>query len=163
MLGRVFGINDDVVKVCRPVKAIKEWQQPQTVKDVRALLGSANYYRWLIPHYSDNVSPLTDLTRTKNNVGKGIEWGSEQEAAFQWIKDRFITDVAVTQFRSGWPTILETDAWAYAYASVISQRNPETGDVRPVVFHSGKFKDAEKRWPIRDKELYAIVNAFDEF
>ena len=32
-----------------------------------------------------------------------------------------------------------------------------------MVFHSGKFKDAEKRWPIRDKELYAIVNVFDEF
>ena len=35
--------------------------------------------------------------------------------------------------------------------------------MRPVVFHSGKFKDAEKRWPIRDKELYAIVNAFEEY
>ena len=65
--------------------------------------------------------------------------------------------------RYGWPTILESDASAYAYASVISQRNPETGEVRPVVFHSSKFKDAEKRWPIRDKELYAIVNAFNEF
>ena len=57
----------------KKVKAIKEWQQLQTVKDVRALLGLANYYRWLIPHYSDNVSLLTDLTRTKNKVGKGIE------------------------------------------------------------------------------------------
>ncbi len=30
-------------------------------------------------------------------------------------------------------------------------------------FHCGKFKDAENRWPIRDKELYAIVNAFEEY
>ena len=32
-----------------------------------------------------------------------------------------------------------------------------------MVFHSRKFKNAAKRWPIRDKELYAIVNAFEEY
>ena len=32
-----------------------------------------------------------------------------------------------------------------------------------MVFHSGKFKDAEKRWLIRDKELYTIVNAFEDY
>ena len=32
-----------------------------------------------------------------------------------------------------------------------------------MVFYSGKFKDAEKRWSIHDKELYAIVNAFEEY
>ena len=145
----------------RKVQAMKRWKTPTTVKDVRALLGSANYYRWQIPHYSDNVAPLTDLTKTMS--GGGCQWGPNEERAFQWIRDSFLNDVLVTQFQYGWPTVLETDASAYAYALVISQQNLHTDKIQPVVFHSGKFKDAEKRWPIRDKELYAFVNAFDEF
>ena len=66
----------------KKVKPIKEWQQPQTVNDVRTLLGSANYYPWLIPQYSDNGSPLSDLKCTKNKVGKVIQWGTKQETPF---------------------------------------------------------------------------------
>ena len=95
----------------KKVQAMKDWEVPKTVKDVRALLGSANYYRWLLPHYSDNVSPLTDLTKTKTRGG--FQCGATQQSAFEWLKNHFLTDVLVTQFRHGWPTILETDTSPY--------------------------------------------------
>ena len=49
-LGFVVKAGEGIAIDERKVKAIKEWQQPQTVEDVRALLGSANYYTT----YTDN-------------------------------------------------------------------------------------------------------------
>ena len=94
----------------KKVQAIKDCKVPRTVKDVRALLGSANYHRWLLTHDSHNVFPLTDLTKTK--TGGGFQWGTTQQQALEWLKNNFITDIPITQFQHGWLTILETDASA---------------------------------------------------
>jgi hypothetical protein len=45
------------------VKTTKEWPIPQNVKDVRAFLGYANFYRQFIRNYSGICRPLTDLTK----------------------------------------------------------------------------------------------------
>ena len=61
------------------VRAVRNWERPQTVKDVRSFLGFANYYRRFVPRYAEVAAPLTYLTK------KDIEmtWGPPQQQAFQ--------------------------------------------------------------------------------
>nr|XP_025678924.1 uncharacterized protein LOC112778859 [Arachis hypogaea] len=69
------------------VKAIKEWEPPNKVSELRSFLGLANYYRRFIKGYSAKVAPLTDLL--KNN--HSWEWSKECQKAFDELK------VAITE------------------------------------------------------------------
>jgi hypothetical protein len=121
-------------------------------------LGLTNFYGSFFPHYSDICSPLTTLT------GKDVPfvWSSECERAFTRRKELLRNDVFLAAFDWDKPVYLETDASNVAYAGVITQDGPD-GIRRPVVMYSHKFRDHEKNWPIHDKELYAIVYAFDRY
>jgi hypothetical protein len=44
------------------IQTIRDWPEPQKVKDVQSFLGFANFYRRFIYNYSDIVVPLTRLT-----------------------------------------------------------------------------------------------------
>lgn len=57
-------------------------------------------------------------------------------------------------------TVLETDASDYVTAAILSQYD-DTGLLRPVAFMSKKMLPAECNYEIFDKELLAIVNAFE--
>ena len=57
------------------VKAVVEWPQPSSVKDVRSFLGLASFYRRFIKSFSQKASALTDLTKAGNNW----TWGDREE------------------------------------------------------------------------------------
>ncbi len=44
-------------------EAMEKWPTPINVKDVRAFLGLASYYRRYIPGFSTVAAPMTNLTR----------------------------------------------------------------------------------------------------
>jgi hypothetical protein len=131
------------------LEAIREWDAPKNVREVRSFLGLTNFYGAFIPHYSDICSPMTALT------GKGVsfEWTSECPRAFDELKKLLRSDVFLAAHDWDKPAYLETDASNVAYAGVISQDGPD-GIRRPVVMFSHKFRDHEKNWPVHDKELY---------
>nr|GEU95233.1 putative reverse transcriptase domain-containing protein [Tanacetum cinerariifolium] len=65
------------------IEAVKNWKAPTTASEIRSFLGLAGYYRCFIAKFSKIAKPLTSLTQ-KN---KKYEWGTEQEEAFQTLKD----------------------------------------------------------------------------
>jgi len=48
------------------IAAIKEWPVPVSVKNLRAFLGLASYYRKFIKNFAMLAAPLTDLLREDN-------------------------------------------------------------------------------------------------
>jgi hypothetical protein len=44
------------------VKVVREYPTPRNVRDVRAFLGLASFYR-LVPNFAEIATPLTKLTR----------------------------------------------------------------------------------------------------
>ena len=50
------------------VKAVVEWPQPNSVRDVRSFLGLASFYRRFVQNFSQKASALTNLIKV------GIAW-----------------------------------------------------------------------------------------
>ena len=57
------------------LKVVRDCFKPQTIRDVRSLLGFTNYYRRFIKNFAGVAGPLTDLNR------KGVPW---QWGPYQW-------------------------------------------------------------------------------
>ena len=161
-----FIISDQGIEMDpEKVKSIIEWPTPTTKKEVQSFLGFANFYRRFIKDYSKTAAPLTGLTR--NDVA--FAWSPEAEASFRKLQKQFVSAPMLHQFNPELPIKVHTDASDGALGAVISQPAESTGTSiakkgrirwHPVAFHSRKLQDAETRYPIHDKELLAIVDAF---
>ena len=150
------GIKMDPQKI----QAIQDWTTPRNVKDVLSFLGFANFYRRFIHKFGRIAAPLTNLTRTKENPS--FDWTAECERAFQELKAAFISAPVLALFKSGSKTRLETDASDYVTSAILEQADDE-GIWRPVAFISKKMSPQECNYEIYDKELLAIVQAFEEW
>jgi hypothetical protein len=148
------GIKIDLAKVAM----IQEWPEPRNVKDVQSFLRFANFYRWFIKGYSTIVTPITLLTR-KNMP---FIWTDECSKSFKALKQAFTMALILCHFDHNWEVIVETDTSDYISASILSQYNNE-GVLHPVAFFSKKYSPAECNYKIYDKELMAIIRAFDEW
>jgi hypothetical protein len=64
------------------VQAVKEWQRPKDVIEIRSFLRMASCYRGYIENFSNIAKPVIDLL--KNNVP--FVWTDKCEANFQELK-----------------------------------------------------------------------------
>ncbi|KAI0995914.1 Transposon Ty3-I Gag-Pol polyprotein [Podosphaera aphanis] len=148
------GIEMDPTKL----EAIEKWEQPKNTKDIFRFVGFINFYRRFINKFGSIVMPLTDLMKKDAN----FVWGSDQQNAFAQIKSKFKENVVIQHFDWDKPTRLETDASDRGTGGVLLQPDM-SGNWRPVAFFSKKMSPAEANYEIYDKELLAIVQAFEEW
>ena len=153
IVGR-YGIKMDPAKVA----AIKEWATPINVKDVQSFLGFANFYRRFIRGFSEIAAPLTALTGKKTVW----EWTPQCQLAFENLKVLFCTAPVLALYDPDLECVVETDASDHVSAGVFSQRGSD-GLIRPIAFFSKKHSPAECNYEIYDKELLAVVLAFQEW
>jgi hypothetical protein len=64
------------------IEAVKEWEQPRNVIEVRSFLGLAGYYRRFIENFSKIARPMTNLLKKT----KEFEWTPRCEQSFQELK-----------------------------------------------------------------------------
>lgn len=156
----VYGIEMDP----RKTEAVKNWPTPSTLKDVQAFLGFANFYRRFIAGFSGIVAPLTNLTKGRSGNPKIHPlWGKSEEEAFQKLKLAFTSAPILKHFDPDKVTYLETDSSDYVLAAVLSQIDEKDNLLHPVAFLSKKMTPAECNYDIYDKELLAIIRAFEEW
>jgi hypothetical protein len=142
----------------RKIKAVREWETPQNVKDIQAFIGFANFYRRFVKDFSKIAAPLLYLTRKD----VPFTWSVECERAFQDLKNRFCSAPILMRFDPDKGILLETDASDFVSAGVLSQRD-DLGVLRPVAYFSKKHSAAECNYEIYDKELLAIIRCFEEW
>jgi len=140
------------------VKAVTEWPQPQSKKQVRGFLGLTGYYRKFVDRYSDIAIPLTNLTKDDVTFG----WTEREQVAFDMLKLRLTTADVLAHPDPQRQYIVTTDASGFAISGVLSQDQAD-GTRRPVAYFSRKLDGAQLRYSVYDKELLAIVSAVEHW
>jgi len=152
------GIRMDPEKV----SCVLGWETSKNITDVQCFLRFANFYRRFIKDYSKVLTPLTRLTKKEGRKYIPFVWGLEQQAAFDLLKKAFTMAPILRHFDYDREMIVKTDTSDYISAGILSQYNDE-GVLHPVAFYSKKHSPAECNYEIYDKELMAIVRAFEEW
>jgi hypothetical protein len=118
------------------VKAVIEFPTPANVKDVRAFLGLASFYRRLVPKFAQISKPLTQLTRKGQEFTRGLP----QQEAFENLKEKLCTTPVLAYPNFELPFILTTDASKFAIAAILSQ--VQDGVERPLSHASRRLNIA---------------------
>ena len=149
-LGHVIsasGVKPDPEKV----KAIQMLAPPENAKDVRTLLGMCGFYRKFISNFAKIAKPLTELTK-KN---RPFIWTEQCQTAFETLRSA-LTHAPILAFPDiNKPYKLYTDASNCAIGAALVQESA-IGE-RVVQYLSHQLNETQQRWPIIEKEAYAIV------
>ncbi len=141
------------------VESIRAWRTPVSLKELQQFLGFANFYRRFIKGFSAIARPLTGLMSKTKWPGS---LGMEGEAAFNKLKNAFKEAPVLAYYDPKRKTVMEADASDWASGGVLSQYDSQ-GNLHPVAFFSAKHSPTECNYEIYDKELLAIVKAFEEW
>jgi len=119
------------------IEALKDWPIPHCLKDVRAFLGLASYYRKFVKGFATIAEPLTALTKKMVH----FVWTPK---AFETLK-RALMDATSLAFPVPYlPCILDTDALEVAIGAVLSQK--VDSKERPITFFSRVMNPVQKQY-----------------
>ena len=158
--GIVLGhrISTRGIKVDRAkIEAIENLPPPSSVKGIRSFLGHAGFYRRFIKDFSQIAKPLSNLLVQ----GIPFEFDSQCLQAFVVLKDKFISAPIVVAPDWSFPFELMCDASDYAIGVVLGQKREKIFQV--IYYASRTLNDAQLNYATTEKELLAIVFAFDKF
>ena len=147
------GIEVDKAKI----EAIEKLPPPSSVKGIRSFLGHAGFYRWFIKDFSQIAKPLSNLLVQ----GIPFEFDSHCLHAFTVLKDKLISAPIVVAPDWSFPFELMCDASDYAIGAVLGQKREKIFQV--IYYASRTLNDAQLNYATTEKELLAIVFAFDKF
>ncbi len=141
------GVSTDPDKV----EAVKEWQRPKHLADLKSFLGFASYYRRFVEGFAKVAAPLnrlaTQLTGSKRK-GKTPKtplhplWTEDCESAFQSLKLALINSPVLAYANFQKPFVLEVDASHGGLGAVLSQEMD--GKLRPIAFASRGLRATER-------------------
>ncbi|GJS74504.1 reverse transcriptase domain-containing protein [Tanacetum coccineum] len=139
------------------VDVIAKLPHPTTVKGVRSFLGHAGFYRRFIKDFSKISRPMTHLLE-KNTP---FIFSDDCIQAFQTLKKK-LTEAPIL-IAPDWdlPFELMCDASDFAIGAVLGQRHEK--HFRPIHYASKTINKAESHYTTTEKEMLAVVYAFEKF
>lgn len=133
---------------------------PETVKQVRSLMGLVAFYQRYIPHFSTITAPLTDLTKTSGKTKK-VTWTIECQTALEKVQHILSSKPVLRLPQLDKPFTLRTDASSIGLGAVLLQENQ--GMLHPVLYASKKLLDRETRYSTIERECLALVWGVQKF
>ena len=107
------GVKPDPSKI----SAVKEWEPPKNITEVRSFLGLAGYYRRFVEGFSIITKPLTNLLN-KNVIFK---CDAKCEESFKELKKRLISATVLTLPSGNGGYVIFTDASQQGLGCVLMQ------------------------------------------
>jgi len=141
------------------VDKILNWPVPKSATDVRAFLGLVRYISVYLPKLAEFTTVLSPLT-TKDVEKQFPTWTAAHQAAFNAVKALVVSRECLTMIDHLNPgnnkIFVTTDASDLRTGAVLSW-GPTWEKARPVAFDSMQLNEAQKHYPVHEKELLAII------
>ena len=158
-LGHV--ISEKGVKVNpEKIKAIREFPEPKTKKNVKQFLGLAGFFRKFVKDFASKAAPLTSLLREDVQ----FQFGETEKRSFNIIKQALMQP-PILQFPDfSLPFVIVTDASQLGMGGCLMQKHGR--NMHPVAFFSRKWKvrgPDETKMSVVDKEALAVVSSLMHF
>jgi hypothetical protein len=115
------------------VAILRDMKPPTNITEHRGLMGFINFLAQYLPHYSTLTEPLRRLQSSKAH----FKWTSDQQKAFELLKQLFAREPCLVPFDQNCPVALATDASATGLGAVLLQRG------RPVMRVARSLTGAE--------------------
>nr|GEV43097.1 reverse transcriptase domain-containing protein [Tanacetum cinerariifolium]GEV47656.1 reverse transcriptase domain-containing protein [Tanacetum cinerariifolium] len=147
------GIEVDRAKI----DSIAKLPQPINVKAIRSFLGHAEFYRMFIKDFSQVVRPLTQL------LVKDAPFIFSKECVHAFKKLKHELTQAPVMIKPDWslPFEIICDARDYAVGTMLGQRI--NNHFQPIQYASKTMNAKQENYTTTEKELLAVVFAFDKF
>lgn len=158
-----YRVNEKGATLLRKrVSAFEEFPIPNTLTKLERFLGMTNYYRHLIPAYSEIASPFHKLvTVTRKEQKKSLTLNEKELKHFEYLKKCLVLEPVVTSLNKEDEVMLFTDASSLSWAGVLESKNTD-GNVVVVDCVSGSFNTTQGNYTIYEKELAAICFSLEK-
>ncbi|GFS83671.1 transposon Tf2-9 polyprotein [Trichonephila clavipes] len=140
------------------LKAIYNFPEPKSIKNVQQFLGLTGYFRKLIKSYSFIAKPLSDLLRHDNY----FTFKEQQRIAFPQLKDALLSDPVLCIFKPYAKLKLHTDASKYGYGAILLQES-EDGQYHLIYYMRKKTLPHEEKYSSYELEMLAVIEALKKF
>ena len=130
--------------------ALKALRRPQSKDELRSFLGSVNFCCRFIPNFSLTAAPLNRLL--KKNVA--YEWTETESAAYEALLLGLQNAITLNTPTDDGDYFVFADACENGCGGAVVQLTDGVPGVLAV--YSKAFTDAEKNWPTREQEAFAI-------
>ncbi|GJS00607.1 reverse transcriptase domain-containing protein [Tanacetum coccineum] len=147
------GIEVDRAKV----DVIAKLPHPTTVKGVRSFLGHAGFYRRFIQDFSKIARPMTHLLEKETP----FFFSKECIESFNTLKRKLAEAPILIAHDWDLPFELMCDASDFAIGAVLGQRKNK--HFQPIHYASKTMTEAQAHYTTTEKELLAVVYAFEKF
>lgn len=139
------------------VAIITDWPVPRKASDLKSFLGTIVYCSRFLKEYGKLVAPLQKLLAgaRKNDP---VKLTVDQLAAFNHLKLAMVNAPVLAIADHTKPFGIRMDACDYALGGVLFQIDDQ-GREQPVAYTGRKFTRQELKYPVREKELLAIMHA----
>jgi len=151
LLGHII-TREGIKPMDKNTKAITEFKQPTTQKEVRSFIGMCSYYRKHVKDFAKIAHPLTELIKGDN---KKIDWKVEHEESFKKLKNYLISEPLLKHFDDDKHVFLTTDASITGLGAYIEQ--PDDNNIlHPIGYASRKLLANEKTYSSTTLELLGL-------
>ncbi|GFS93394.1 retrovirus-related Pol polyprotein from transposon 412 [Trichonephila clavipes] len=139
------------------ISAVKDWNCPTDVHQLRSIFGLCIYYRKFVKNFSTIARPLHKLTEAKQK----FIWTGDCNNAFNKLKDALIPAPVLAYPEIKKQFILDTDASHESIGAVLSQEID--GQECVITYFSKCLSKPKRNYCVTRKELLAIVKAIEHF
>ena len=147
------GIEVDRAKV----EIIEKLSSPNSIRAIRSFLGYAGFYRRFIKDFSKISKPLSNLL-IKDTP---FVFSKECQQAFETLKHALVNAPIMVALDWDLSFELMCDVSDYALGAVLSQRKNK--QFQPIYYASRTLNDTQQNYTTTEKELLAVVFAFEKF
>ncbi|GJT77394.1 putative nucleotidyltransferase, ribonuclease H [Tanacetum coccineum] len=139
------------------IDVISKLPPPTNIKGVRSFLGHAGFYRRFIKDFSKIARPLTKLLEKDTP----FEFDDECRKEFELLKEKLTCAPVIVSPIWNLRFELMCDASDFAVGAVLGQKDGK--NFHPIYFASKTLNPSQQKYTITEKELMAVVFAFDKF